>query len=175
MNVTLGVLPAIDTSPLTTIKVNTSNVKPVTTPTATASTSTTKKPIDLTKVQQGVDIFQDIFSTFKSGSSGSGSGYNPAPASQPAPGLSTAAKVGIGAGAALLGYIVYKSLSKKKSKSLAGLGELNTAKTAKKRVAQRAAVFAKLDEEGKTYPKNKSGVRKPVRKAKKAKARRVKI
>lgn len=44
------------------------------------------------------------------------------------------------------------------------LGDLDTAKTAKGRKKQRAAVFAKMDEDGVTWPKTKSGVRKKKRK-----------
>lgn len=44
-------------------------------------------------------------------------------------------------------------------KNLDGLGDLNTAKTKAGKIKQRAAVFAKLDEEGKTYKKNRNGKR----------------
>lgn len=40
-----------------------------------------------------------------------------------------------------------------------GLGDLNTARTAKKRVAQRKAVFAKMEDEGTIYKKNRKGKR----------------
>lgn len=56
---------------------------------------------------------------------------------------------------------VYQLFFKKEKKSL---GDLNTAKTKAGKVKQRAAVFAKLDEEGKTFPKNRNGKRKPKRK-----------
>jgi hypothetical protein len=85
-------------------------------------------------------------------------------------------KIALGTLAAgTLGFIVYKATSTKGKKSLNGVDGLDTAKTVKGKAKQRAAVFAKLEDEGKAFPKNKSGVRKPVRKSKKAKARRVKI
>jgi hypothetical protein len=77
-------------------------------------------------------------------------------------------KLAIIAGATVLGgtalYFGVKAFKKKKS--LNGLGELNTAKTKSGKVRQRKAVFAKLDEAGKAWPKNKKGVRKPVRRPK---------
>ncbi|MFO0414896.1 MAG: hypothetical protein ACK52I_22210 [Pseudomonadota bacterium] len=77
-------------------------------------------------------------------------------------------KIAIIAGATVLGgtalYFGVKAFKKKKS--LNGLGELNTAKTKSGKVKQRKAVFAKLDEAGKAWPKNKKGVRKPVRRHK---------
>ncbi len=77
-------------------------------------------------------------------------------------------KIAIIAGATVLGgtalYFGVKAFKKKKS--LNGLGQLNTAKTKSGKVKQRKAVFAKLDEAGKAWPKNKKGVRKPVRRPK---------
>ena len=66
------------------------------------------------------------------------------------------------AGAIALGYYILTG-GKEEDK---GLGELNTAKTKILRVAQRKAVFAKLDEEGKVFPKNRNGVRKKAVKKK---------
>ncbi|MFN7703344.1 MAG: hypothetical protein ACK5OS_01890 [Chryseotalea sp.] len=64
----------------------------------------------------------------------------------------------------------------RKKKGLSGLGELNTAKTKSGKVKQRKAVFAKLDEAGKAWPKNTKGVRrKPVKRAKKKAYKTVKM
>ena len=82
-------------------------------------------------------------------------------------GMSTTAKVviGVGIAAAVTGLVVLATSGKKKAMN--GLGELNTAKTKAGKVKQRKAVFAKLDSEGKTYPKNRNGVRKAKTKKRK--------
>jgi uncharacterized membrane protein len=74
-------------------------------------------------------------------------------------GISTGAKVGIGVAVAALVTGVVVLITRGKKKGMGGLGDLNTAKTKSGKVKQRAAVFAKLDQEGKAYPKNKNGVR----------------
>jgi hypothetical protein len=87
-----------------------------------------------------------------------GAGLPPEPEKK---GLSTGVKIALAVtGATLLAGGVYLATRPKKK----SLGELNTAKTKKGKAMQRAAVFAKLDEAGETYPKNKSGKRKPRRK-----------
>lgn len=63
--------------------------------------------------------------------------------------VAVAAAVGI--------YFFFKSDS---GKSVNGLGDLNTAKTKSGKVKQRKAVFAKLDDAGKTWGKNRKGKRK---------------
>jgi len=64
----------------------------------------------------------------------------------------------------------------RKKKGLSGLGDLNTAKTKSGKVKQRKAVFAKLDEAGKAWPKNTKGVRrKPVKRAKKKAYKTIKM
>jgi uncharacterized membrane protein len=73
-------------------------------------------------------------------------------------GISTGAKVGIGVAVAALVTGVVVLISRGKKKGMGGLGDLN-AKGKTKQAAQRAAVFARLDKEGKTYPKNKRGNR----------------
>ena len=73
-------------------------------------------------------------------------------------GMSTGAKVGIGVAVAALVTGVVVLVSRNKKKGMGGLGDLN-AKGKTKQAAQRAAVFARLDKEGKTYPKNKRGNR----------------
>lgn len=73
-------------------------------------------------------------------------------------GMSTGAKVGIGLGVAALVATLVVIATRKKKKGMGGLGDLN-AKGKKKAAAQRATVFAKLEEEGKAFPKNKNGVR----------------
>jgi len=70
------------------------------------------------------------------------------------------------AGAIALGYYIFTGGKEEEDKSL---GELNTAKTKGGKVAQRKAVFAKLDEEGKVFPKNRNGVRKKAVKKKRKK------
>lgn len=64
-----------------------------------------------------------------------------------------------GAGVGLL-VLLFKSSGSKAA--VGGLGNINTARTSKGRKSQRAAVFAKLDDEGKTWPK-KNGTRKKPR------------
>jgi hypothetical protein len=88
--------------------------------------------------------------TYQAGQSG-GSGNQ-------STGMSTGAKVGIGLGVAALVTGLVLVATRGKKKGMGGLGELN-AKGKKKAAAQRAAVFAKLEDEGKAYPKNKNGVR----------------
>lgn len=59
------------------------------------------------------------------------------------------------------GWGIYKVLQMTDApKKGDNLGDLNTAKTKTGKVKQRKAVFAKLDEEGKTFPKNRNGKRK---------------
>lgn len=62
------------------------------------------------------------------------------------------------------GFLAYQFFKKPKNK---GLGKLMNTGTKKKRAAQRAAVFAKLDEQGSLYPK-KNGKRTKKRKSKRA-------
>lgn len=88
------------------------------------------------------------------GSSSGGSG-----STQVASGLSTGAKVGIGVTVAAVAAGLVALATRGKKKGLSGLGDLNTAKTKAGKVKQRKAVFAKLTDDGKTYPKNKNGVR----------------
>jgi hypothetical protein len=88
--------------------------------------------------------------TYQAGQSG-GSGNQ-------STGMSTGAKVGIGLGVAALVTGLVLVATRGKKKGMGGLGELN-AKGKKKAASQRAAVFAKLEDEGKAYPKNKNGVR----------------
>ena len=89
--------------------------------------------------------------TYQAGQSG-GSGNQ-------STGMSTGAKVGIGLGVAALVATLVVVATRGKKKGVAGLGDLNTAKTKSGKIKQRAAVFAKLDAEGKAYPKTKRGVR----------------
>jgi hypothetical protein len=138
MNVTLGVLPAISTNPLTNVSVNKSAVKTVPLPSQSTATATTKKPVDLDRVQQGLDIFQDLFSTFKPNASSAPSTQPQASAPQKQ-GLSTVAKVGIASGAVLLTYAVIKAFGKKKSKSLAGVSAAKPAKKVKSLKPRKAA------------------------------------
>lgn len=64
-----------------------------------------------------------------------------------------------------IGLVAVASSGKSNNKS-EGLEGLNTAKTKAGKVRQRKAVFAKLDESGKTYPKNKKGKRMKSKKSK---------
>ncbi len=89
--------------------------------------------------------------TYQAGQSGGSSGNQ-------STGMSTGAKVGIGLGVAALVTGLVLVATRGKKKGMGGLGDLN-AKGKTKQAAQRAAVFAKLDKEGKTYPKNKRGNR----------------
>lgn len=63
-----------------------------------------------------------------------------------------------------IGLLAVASSGKGKEKEPENLSGLNTAKTKRGKERQRKAVFAKMDEVGKTYPKNKKGVRKKPRK-----------
>ncbi len=113
----------------------------------------------------------DIYSQVKTGSQpGSPSSSTPAyspdvvsPAVVPAPLANTKKYLMIGGVVVLAGTAVY-FLTRKKKKGVSGVGDLDTSKTKSGRVKQRKAVFAKMDESGNTWPKNKKGLRKKKRK-----------
>jgi hypothetical protein len=118
---------------------------------------------------QGLTTFQNINRTVNPGSppppnpattyTYEAPGGNSQPGGSKSTGMSTGAKVGIGLGVAALVATLVVVATRGKKKGMAGLGDLNTAKTKSGKVKQRAAVFAKLDAEGKAYPKTKTGVR----------------
>lgn len=107
----------------------------------------------------------DVISATKTPSSGAG--YNPNIPGSPPPVVksNTGMYVLIGVGIAAVVGVGILVLKKKKK----GLGNLDTAKTAKGRKAQRGAVFAKLDNQGDTFPKNSQGIRTKRKKGKKRK------
>lgn len=76
-------------------------------------------------------------------------------------------------GGIALVVVIGGALILKGKKGLKGLslGYLDTAKSVKGKKKQRAAVFAKLDDQGKSFPKNKDGVRTKPRKKKSKKGK----
>lgn len=174
----MGNVVPVSTAPLQ-MKTPTIAVRPVNN-TAVATTTSTRPGVDLNKVQQGVNIAQDIVSIFRPKSSApavsAGNNAPPPAAATQKKGINWLTVALVGSGLALGTFAVVRYASKKKKKALNGLGELNTAKTAKKRVAQRKAVMAKLEDKGKLLPKNTVGKRaKPRKKAKSVRYKKLKL
>lgn len=132
------------------------------------SSPTTTKPAITDSIAKWLGITQQAAQTYKTITNKTGSGSTPGgfipPPTPPAPDntMKYVKVAGAVIGASVLGYGIYSMVRGKK-----GLGDLNTAKTGKAK--QRGAVFAKLDEEGKAWPKNKKGVRSKKRVSKKRK------